>query len=502
MFQASRLTNTLNWICGFSNTLINKHAVEQLRLPTIVSDMPNTIETSDRKIILVQQFFIHKDSKRQKEILETLTMNIHNESIDEIHLINERFYSEEELGSKSKKIKQVVDSGTRLTYKDVMKYSMDYLDNAIVVLANSDIFFDRSISQCKTMDLTNAMICLSRYKLNGRHLKNAQPEIFNGWSQDTWIWSSNTLFNDKELEKCNFNLGKPGCDNRMAFLSSEMGLSVYNIPNVIKSYHHHKSEVRNYSHNDRIDPPRYLALLPPIIRRPSITTFLPANDAQYLLTYFNNYGCPTIINAKSDDMVLLRRGFLSLNDSNLNITVDDVKYFVVHCSFILIDIPYRLTYHPRQTNMCAEFTANTQWLNPRDKGMDYRCLDWCISKRKNFILQSGKSVIVATKRGNLLRDRVNSRNCNFDTSVEIIDTDVRDVKGSIARIVSKYTKDKIVLLDTGADLIFGAFLFKSKVPTISLGLSLNSYFNILERNHASMLPDAYEIEANNTWLIE
>ena len=33
-----------------------------------------------------------------------------------------------------------------------------------------------------------------------------------------------------------------------------------------------------------------------------------------------------------------------------------------------------------------------------------------------------------------------------------------------------------------------------------MGLSLNSYFNIVDKNHLSMLPDAYEIEANDTWI--
>lgn len=494
-------SKTLQWICGFNNSLVDRNGIEKLQLPTIVSGLPQTIDNNGKKIVLIQQFFIHGDKARHKEILETLTMNVHNDCIDEIHLLNERFYTEEELGTNSKKIKQVVDSGKRLTYKDVMKYSMDYLDNSIVVLSNSDIFFDKTIGNCKQMDLTESMICLSRYKLNGRNLKNALVEPFNGWSQDTWIWLSDSLFNDKELDKCDFNLGKPGCDNRIALLAADMGLSVYNIPNIIRSYHHHATEIRNYTRTDRVNPPMYLSLLPPIIAPPTLTTFLPANDAEHLSKHFKKFGTPTIINAKSEDMILLRRGFLSLNDRDLTINVDHVKRFVVESNFILIDIPYRLFYHPSQKNTCVEFTANTQWLNPRKNGLDYRCLDWCISKRKNFILQSDKSVIIASKRGDLLRSRINSGNCNFNTTPEIIDTSVRDVSGSLSSIVSKYNKDKIILLDTGADLIFGTLLFKLKVPSISMGLCLNSYFNILERNHATMMPDAYEIEANNTWMI-
>ena len=223
-------------------------------------------------------------------------MNAHNKNIDEIHLLNERIYTYEEIGSNSTKIKQVVDSGKRLTFSDVMKYSMDNLNNSIVVLSNSDIFFDKSINKCRCMDLTESMICLSRYKLRGKNLENASVEIFNGCTQDTWIWLSETLFTDNELKKCNFNLGKPGCDNRIAFLASEMGLSVYNIPNIIKSYHHHATEIRNYTRNDRVQPTRYLALLPPINSPCSITTFVPANDIEYISRCFSK---KTILNFKN-----------------------------------------------------------------------------------------------------------------------------------------------------------------------------------------------------------
>ena len=494
-----KFSKTVNWICGFNNNLIDRNGIEKLQLPTIISGIPKITDQNRKKIILIQQFFIHKDKKRQKELVETLIMNVHNKNIDEIHLLNERIYTYEELGSNSTKIKQVVDSGKRLTFSDVMKYSMDNLNNSIVVLSNSDIFFDKSINKCRCMDLTESMICLSRYKLRGKNLENASVEIFNGWSQDTWIWLSETLFTDKELKKCNFNLGKPGCDNRIAFLASEMGLSVYNIPNIIKSYHHHATEIRNYTRNDRVEPPRYLALLPPINSPCSITTFLPANDIEYISRCFSKKTTLSIVNAKSEDMILLRRGFLSLNDTTLSVSVNDIKRFIIDCNFILIDIPYRLYYH-NMVNICNEFTVNTKWLEAKHKMLDYRCFDWCISKRKNFIVKSNKTVIIASNREKLLQSRIDSGNCNFTNNVVIINTDVRDVNASLSKIKSIHNKDSILLLDTGADLIFGTLLYKANIPSISMGLSLNSYFNIVDKNHISMLPDAYEIEANDTWI--
>ena len=476
-------TRTLNWICGFNNTLVDKKGIERLKAPTVISSCPRLIDKNDKKIVLIQQFFIHSDRSRHKETLETLTMNVHNKSIDEIHLINERFYTEEELGTNSKKIKQIVNSGKRLTFKEAMEYSMDYLRNSVVILANSDIFFDKSIEQCKALELKDSMICLSRYKLQGRELKNAIVETYQGWSQDTWIWLSETTFNNKELAKCDFNMGKPGCDNRIALLASEMGLCVYNIPNLIKSYHHHATEIRNYTNADIVNPPRFMAILPPIISQPSKTTFLPANDAKYLLDYFKTNKTVSIVNAKSEDMALLRRGFLSLNDPNLE-----------------INIPYRLWYHP-QKNTCLEFSINTQWLNMKDKCLDYRCFDWCITKRNNFFNEIEKTIMIITNRGGLLRDRINSGNNNFVNNVEIVDSNVSDINGTFSNVISKYNSDKIVVLDTGADLIFGTMLHKSQIPSISIGLSINSYFNIINKTHAMMMMDAYEIEANTSWLV-
>ena len=118
---------------------------------------------------MIQQFFIHNDKTRHQETLETLAINAHNDNIDEIHLINERVYTSKEMGTNSKKIRQIVDGGKRLTYKQVMKYAMDNLRDSIVVLSNSDIFFDKSISSCRLIDLTNTMLCLSD-KLNGNNL--------------------------------------------------------------------------------------------------------------------------------------------------------------------------------------------------------------------------------------------------------------------------------------------------------------------------------------------
>ena len=493
-------SNTLKWMCGFKNTPVESGEIDLLVFQTAISGVPKSIPKCNKKIILIQQFFIHNDKTRHQETLETLAINAHNDNIDEIHLINERVYTSKEMGTNSKKIRQIVDGGKRLTYKQVMKYAMDNLRDSIVVLSNSDIFFDKSISSCRLIDLTNTMLCLSRYKLNGNNLKAATPEVFNGWSQDTWIWDSETYFSERELNACNFQLGKPGCDNRIMLLASDMGLKVYNILNVIKSYHHHSSNIRNYSHADRILPLRYLAMLPPMTNMCTLTSFLPAIDMQVICDFYDNNGVPSIVNASQEDMVLLRRGFLSLNGKDISLTVDDVKSFLKQSNFILIDIPFYLRYH-EQDNMRVESALNTQWLNKKNKYLDARCFDLCVSKRHNFLQYTNKSIIIVTSRKALLKKRIDNGNCRFTTNIELIDADVSNILDTLKNIKTIHDVNKITILDTGYDLIFGALLSRYNIPSIAIGSSLNSYFKILDKKQAVKLVDSYELEADKTWMI-
>ena len=106
---------------------------------------------------------------------------------------------------------------------------------------------------------------------------------------------------------------------------------------------------------------------------------------------------------------------------------------------------------------------------------------------------------MATYRGDSLRARLDSGNCFFRGHVGIVDVDVCDVYASVKRIVEKHTHHTIVILDTGADLVFGALLARHKVPSLAIGTSLMSYFKILDRAHASRLVDAYDMVVDESW---
>ena len=104
-------------------------------------------------IILIQQYYLDDDIARRGENKLCLLTNTQNTAITKILLLNERSYSDEEIGVKSDKIEQVV-IGKRLTYKDVFDYVSDNNIKGYIVLANMDIFFDKTLSNVMNTNIS------------------------------------------------------------------------------------------------------------------------------------------------------------------------------------------------------------------------------------------------------------------------------------------------------------------------------------------------------------
>ena len=70
-----------------------------------------------------KQFLITKEmaDKRNIELKDCLKKNVENDLISKIILLNERKYTDEELGVSSKKIKQI-NLGKHITFKDVFNH--------------------------------------------------------------------------------------------------------------------------------------------------------------------------------------------------------------------------------------------------------------------------------------------------------------------------------------------------------------------------------------------
>lgn len=202
---------------------------------------------------LFMQFFIPDDMQRYKELKQTMYFNVTNPNIDKIYLLNERYYMKEELGiEKTKKheymkIRQA-NVGKRLSFEMVFNYVREQNIKGYIVFANTDIFFDSLISNvCKTgLHQKKGIYCLVRHEYKDRNLRKCK--LFGGGradSQDVWIIHSNYI--PEKTRLFNFKFGVPGCDNKLVYLFLVLGYKVYNNPLLIKAYHNHKSQQRNYT---------------------------------------------------------------------------------------------------------------------------------------------------------------------------------------------------------------------------------------------------------------
>jgi spore maturation protein CgeB len=145
-----------------------------------------------------------------------------------------------------------INIGRRQKYNDLFSIGNSINPDGINIVANADIMFSSvDIKKITGIDFTDLVVALSRWDLK-KHKKSftfVEATLHNhSDSQDVWIWKGKINVDG------DFELGRAGCDNRIAY---EIG-KVYNIVNPsrsIKSYHLHLSEIRNYKAKDAVPPP-------------------------------------------------------------------------------------------------------------------------------------------------------------------------------------------------------------------------------------------------------
>ncbi len=224
------------------------------------------------KITLIQQFFIPSNLFRTLEIKKCLQINADNPHLDHIYLLNERIYTQQELGLNDKQFSRVtqVEIGHRLTYGDVVKFVNTPLPNSdtptlsgYIVFSNSDIYLDPDTLRnvyYTSLSKTRSWYALLRTEAYYNALFGP-----NSYAQDTWIFHTNPFRgNSLDPTPLNYYLGKLGCDNKICHDLSQQQVKIYNEPLLIKTMHLHKSVTRDYDVNDRLEPP-YLQVIPNLI---------------------------------------------------------------------------------------------------------------------------------------------------------------------------------------------------------------------------------------------
>eukprot|EP01041_Mallomonas_annulata_P005995 gene5995-12081_t len=161
-------------------------------------------------------------------MLSVLSRNLANSAIETIVLMTNQIYSFTDLPN-IYKIRQVIISG-RLTFEKAFKlanagfsYNKNY-SNSIVIIANSDIYFDNTLENLQYINFTQKVLALSKWK----HEHGDESITFSPRtdSQDAWVFSPRLP--NELIKQMNFYLGAPRCDNRVARIFVDMGYDVLN----------------------------------------------------------------------------------------------------------------------------------------------------------------------------------------------------------------------------------------------------------------------------------
>jgi hypothetical protein len=166
--------------------------------------------------VLLTAYYPDANPARRAEFVDCLARNAANEWLDAVHVFLEDGARPELIDPKL----HLVEHGRRATYGDLFAYANAHLSGCRVAIANADIYFDASLARLEAVDLSETLLCVSRWDIH----RDGTVSLFeHGESQDAWIF-------DSPIRKflCDFPLGVPGCDNRLAWEAGAAGLAVHN----------------------------------------------------------------------------------------------------------------------------------------------------------------------------------------------------------------------------------------------------------------------------------
>lgn len=201
------------------------------------------------KYYLFTTYYISEDQERNDENFKCLKENYNLDIISRIFLFLQNQEKPEISDSKSKI--EYVSINKRPKFSDFFNFT-NQLNNEDTrfIIANSDIFFDETLSLLNELAIENKVITLTRWDLqNDNSLK-----FYNKFlSQDVWI------FSDKINPKIgDYFIGQHGCDNRLLYELDQAGKKIINPSLSVKTIHVHMSQLRPYFNDSNykyVQPP-------------------------------------------------------------------------------------------------------------------------------------------------------------------------------------------------------------------------------------------------------
>jgi len=190
------------------------------------------------KINYYAEYWKSSDDVRNLEVINCINKNIKSNLFNNIFIFSE---------TAEDRIESPVHISSRITYQNIF----DMNNDGINVLANADIEFDDTLKLAINIK-NNEFYAITRYENNGLLHKYDDPYRGSD-SQDVWIWKDPC-----KIKNANFNLGLPGCDNKIAYYAQQHNYILKNPALSIKTIHRHVTHSRPGSSSNlskRLMPP-------------------------------------------------------------------------------------------------------------------------------------------------------------------------------------------------------------------------------------------------------
>jgi hypothetical protein len=199
-------------------------------------------------LTLYAQYYVPKNEARQAEIDACFRNNIANPLVTSFIIYFEK-ESDMDLIQDDKKITKILYE-KRLTYGFWLLETNKLSTGSLSILINSDIYLTKSVKHLvnnKHLILSKKkFIALTRYnpdQNNNKFILNANPH----WTQDTWaIVKGEENFSSALIQEASFELGQPGCDNKIVAVMHGYRYTVTNPCAIIQTIHLQADEARSY----------------------------------------------------------------------------------------------------------------------------------------------------------------------------------------------------------------------------------------------------------------
>ena len=187
-----------------------------------------------------------KNKKRQVEIDTCFQKNIENPIVKKFFIFFEKESDMALIPDHKKIVKKFYPE--RVTYGWWLKETNKLPSGSLSVFINSDIYLTDSVRHLilhkQAMIREKIFVALTRYNPDGDGFKlNEHPH----WTQDMWaVVKPFEGFPTALVQEASFELGQPGCDNKIAYVMHSYGFAVSNPCGSVKTIHLQADEKREY----------------------------------------------------------------------------------------------------------------------------------------------------------------------------------------------------------------------------------------------------------------